>query len=117
MKHIYIIEHLEPEVFPLCLIEYKSISKIVGKESLWFCNLQGKKGSEALEPYGRCIQESISTLDIKDSCVLDPDADKTLTPQDSVKFQYYIFGGILGDDPPKARTKEELTPFLPEAEV
>jgi len=42
---------------------------------------------------------------------LNPAADETLTPQDFI-FEYIILGGILGDDPPKARTKLELSSKL-----
>ncbi len=119
MKHTFIIEHLEPEVFPWCLIEYKHISETVGKENLWFTNLKGIRGAENLIPYGRCVQESISTLapTLTNACVLDPAVDKTLKPAEASKFAYFIFGGILGDFPPKQRTKVELTPFLPNIPV
>ncbi|MEK6928583.1 MAG: RNA methyltransferase, partial [Nanoarchaeota archaeon] len=115
MHKIYIIEHLEPEVFPWCLIEYKNISKIAGKENLWFCNLNGVKGVENLSSLGKCIKESVCKLALKNACVLDPDAEKTLSSEESKKFQYFIFGGILGDYPPKKRTKKELSSFLPHA--
>ncbi len=114
MQKIYIIEHLEKEVFPWCLIEYKNISKIVGKENLWFCNLNGIKGTENLFSLGKCIKESVRKLALKNACVLDPDAKKTLSPEESKKLQYFIFGGILGDYPPRKRTKKELSSFLPD---
>lgn len=114
-ESIYIIEHLEPDMFEWCLIEYKHISKIVGKENLWFTNLKGKNGAEKLESYGKCIQESVRALSLKNACVLDPAAKETLVPKECSSFKYFIFGGILGDDPPRARTKEELTPFVPNA--
>ena len=37
-RQIYVIEHLEPRIYRWCVIEYKHISKIVGKENLWFTN-------------------------------------------------------------------------------
>lgn len=44
-------------------------------------------------------------------CLLDPRADKDLCPEDgetkdSEGFQYFVFGGILGDHPPRDRTSE-----------
>lgn len=48
-------------------------------------------------------------MELDNVCILDPDAKKTLTPKESKKFKYYIIGGILGDYPPKKRTKVELT--------
>ena len=114
---VYIIEHLEPEVFAWCVMEYKHISSIVGKERLWFTNLKGKKGAERLEGWGKCVQESVRELSLKNMCVLDPAVEETLEPKEAKAFAYFIFGGILGDDPPKERTKEELTPFVADATV
>src|SRR3989338_5076912 len=104
---VYVIEHLEPRLWKWCIIEYKHISEIVGKENLWFTNI--KKGSKELEKYGKVIRKSVSELGLKKCCVLDPEAEKTLQSKDSEQFDYFVFGGILGDNPPKKRTKEELT--------
>jgi ribosome biogenesis SPOUT family RNA methylase Rps3 len=114
MKQIYIIEHLEPKLFPWCMIEYKHISKTVGKSSLWFTNINPKdKNAKALEQLGKVINQSVRDLKLDSVCILDPDASQQLTPKDSKQFKYFIFGGILGDYPPKKRTKAELTQFLP----
>jgi ribosome biogenesis SPOUT family RNA methylase Rps3 len=107
---MYIIEHLEPRIWKWCLIEYKHILKIVGRKNLWFTNV--KKGSSELKKYGRVIKSSVKYLNLKNACVLDPDAKKTLTPKEAQKFHYFIFGGILGDWPPKKRTKQLLSSFL-----
>ena len=50
MNQTYIIEHLEPELYEWCLIEYKEISKIAGKENLWFSNIN-PKDKKKLEAY------------------------------------------------------------------
>lgn len=50
-------------------------------------------------------------------CVLDPDAKKTLTTKEAKSFNYFIIGGILGDYPPKKRTKVELTNKLKNAQA
>ncbi|KAI0772772.1 DUF431-domain-containing protein [Trametes elegans] len=40
-------------------------------------------------------------------CLLDPKADKELSPEDGDgRFEWFLFGGILGDDPPRDRTGE-----------
>jgi len=116
MKPIFIIEHLEPQLWPWCIIEYKSISKLVGKDNLWFTNIN-KKDTHKLSKYGQVYQKSIKNLDIEfgKACILDPDATKTPSPKDAKSFQYFIFGGILGDDPPRKRTAPELTNFIPQA--
>ncbi|WP_456435867.1 hypothetical protein [Methanopyrus sp.] len=47
--------------------------------------------------------------------VLDPDAEDPLTPEDDPDV--VIVGGILGDYPRRHRTRKELTPRFPDAEV
>jgi len=115
-KPIYIIEHLEPELFEWCLIEYQHISETVGKENLWFTNISNEKARKKLEKFGKVYSESIKKLgrmiDFSKICVLDPEADKLLVTGDSRVYDYFLFGGILGDYPPKKRTKKELTKFI-----
>jgi len=108
-KLIYIIEHLEPELFEWCLIEYEHISETVGKENLWFTNIKSSDVKKLLK-FGKVFSESVRNMDLNSACVLDPESDNTLSPTDN--FEYYIFGGILGDYPPKKRTKKELTKFI-----
>ena len=107
---VYIIEHLEPRLWKWCIIEYKHISGIVGKNNLWFTNI--KNGSKELEKYGKVIKESVAGLSLKKSCLFDPNARKTFNPKEAKHFNYFIFGGILGDNPPKKRTKQRLAKAL-----
>ena len=39
-------------------------------------------------------------------CLLDPRAEKELAPEDAEHFDLFLYGGILGDDPPRDRTGE-----------
>ncbi|KAK4684421.1 hypothetical protein P7C73_g5756, partial [Tremellales sp. Uapishka_1] len=39
-------------------------------------------------------------------CLLDPKAPLPLSPEDGEKFTWFLYGGILGDDPPRDRTSE-----------
>ncbi|KAI0601642.1 SAM-dependent RNA methyltransferase [Biscogniauxia sp. FL1348] len=39
-------------------------------------------------------------------CLLDPQAEMDLNPEDKARFDVFLFGGILGDDPPRDRTSE-----------
>lgn len=116
-KHpLFIIEHLEPQLWPWCLIEYESIAKIVGRKNLWFTNI-AKKDVKKLAKWGSVFTESIKEkkIDLTRSCVLDPYAPQTLTPSEAKSFEYYIFGGILGDEKLNGRTEKELTKFLTQA--
>ena len=45
-------------------------------------------------------------------CILDPESKELLQPKDGENFEYFLFGGILGDYPPRKRTKEEVTSLL-----
>ncbi len=114
MTAIFIIEHLEPELGEWCLIEYEHISELVGKGSLWFTNVKDKKGQKILAKYGKVYEKSIKDIKLENACILDPESQITLTPENSKKFSYFIFGGILGDYPPRKRTKNELTKFVPD---
>jgi len=105
----YIIEHLEKKVYPWCFIEYEHISKIVGKERVIFTN----SGDTRLKKFGNVIKQSVATLDLKKACVLDPKAEKTLEPGE--RFEYFIFGGILGDYPRRGRTTKLLSKKLKDA--
>ncbi len=96
---IFIIEHMEPRLWEWCLLEYEHISKIVGKENLWITNCKDVK----LKSLGKVEKKSVVDLELKNACLLDPNAEKELSPKD--KFDYFIFGGILGNAPAQGRTK------------
>tara|TARA_Y100000310_G_C20703481_1_gene832295 strand:- start:6118 stop:6648 length:531 start_codon:yes stop_codon:yes gene_type:complete len=91
----YIIENLEPKLSKWCILEYSHIIKIV-KNPL-FTNIKPTNKLKAEQK-----STPVKKLNLKNACILDPNAKKTLTPSD--KFDYLIFGGILGDDPPQKRT-------------
>lgn len=103
-----IIEHLEPKLYDWCKIEYSRISRIAGKDNLLFTNISHK----ALEELGNVDRRSIKELKFEKACILDPEANEELTPEKAKQFEHFIFGGILGDNPPKDRTQTELTRFL-----
>ena len=110
----YIIEHMDPKIYKWCLLEYKHISQIVGKNNLIFTNIKTSK--EKLEKFGKVYSEPVEKLKLKNICLLDPNAKTKLTPKEAKKFDCFVFGGILGDFPPKARTKD-LVYRLPKAKT
>ena len=99
----FIIEHLEPELYEWCLIEYEHISKIAGKDSVMFTNIN-KKYYKKLQKYGKVSEKSVSKLKLKNICVLSQYSKKTLASKDKNKLQYFVVGGILGDNPAKKIT-------------
>ncbi|MEK6848170.1 MAG: RNA methyltransferase [Nanoarchaeota archaeon] len=112
MKKTFIIEHLEQRLGKWCILEYKHISKIVEKNNLIFTNVINKKDKNKLAKFGKVIQQSVRELKLQNACVLDPEAKTTLIPKIAKRYSYFIFGGILGDFPPRRRTKKELTRFI-----
>lgn len=102
----FVIEHLEPKLYEWCLIEYEDISRIVGKDNLIFTNIKNRKEQNRLKKYGDIYEKSIADLKLKNICVLSQYSKKTLATKDKNKFQYFVFGGILGDNPAKKRTSQ-----------
>ena len=102
----FVIEHLEPELHEWCLIEYEHISEIVGKGNLIFTNIKHENDRNKLKKFGQIFDKSVSELKLEDICVLSQYAKKTLTTDDKNKFQYFVLGGILGDNPAKRRTDD-----------
>src|SRR3989344_2037027 len=74
----FIIEHLEPKLYEWCLIEYKHISKLVGKKNLIFTNIKNQKDISKLRKLGSVKKESVAELKLNKACLLDPKASKTL---------------------------------------
>ncbi len=100
-----VIEHLEPKLYKWCLIEYKHISKLIGKNSVIFTNIKPKDKGK-LSKFGKVYSSSVKNFGLKKACVLDPYSQKTLKPGDKKRFDCFIFGGILGNDPGEGRTKK-----------
>src|SRR3989344_6405393 len=111
---IFVIEHLEKEMYNWCLIEYKHISDFVGKNNLLITNVK-KKDISKLKNIALTDSRSVLKLKLKKACLLDIKSKKTLLPNDS--FDYFIFGGILGDFPEQGRTEKYLTSKLKNVEI
>lgn len=105
----FIIEHMEEGFSDWVKLEYIQIAQDVGVENLWLSSV----------PENTAIPEEFSNIgiqytnkdmleDIEKSkiCLLDPSAEQEFQPSDDEKFEYFLFGGILGDHPPRDRTGE-----------
>lgn len=109
------IEHLEQEVSKWLYIEYEHASEIVGKERLVFTNVKGRDAS-ILSSLGIVRSESfIEIFDQRKVIILDPKAKEKLKPEDFWGKEAVIIGGILGDHPPRGRTRKLITSRAPEA--
>ncbi|MBS3152182.1 hypothetical protein J4230_02110 [Candidatus Woesearchaeota archaeon] len=113
----FVIEHLTEKLYDWCLIEYRHISRIVGKKNLIFTNVKNPADIKKLKNLGEVKRESALKLNLKNACLLDPKAKDTLKVNEAKNFDYFIFGGILGDFPEQGRTNKYLTSKLRSVEV
>ncbi|KAI9734946.1 MAG: hypothetical protein M1834_002026 [Cirrosporium novae-zelandiae] len=113
-KKTIVIEHLDPELGPWSAKEYENITKESSNDGWNFILSLSPQEIEmppTLKESPSCKFEhhSVESLfaDKKDSvCLLDPAAENELCPNDADQFNIFLFGGILGDDPPRDRTSE-----------
>ena len=101
----FVIEHMEQEMYGWCIIEYEHIASFVG--NLLITNVK-EEDIDKVKGFAEATSSSVAQLRLKNACVLDPDAENILSPGD--KFDYLIFGGILGEYPAKKRTKGLVVP-------
>ncbi|KAL9942545.1 hypothetical protein ACHAQF_005698 [Verticillium nonalfalfae] len=110
----YIVEHLDPELGPWSELEYIAIAKEIheAKGTFLLSSLPAGfkapaklQASPAFKAENRGVEE-LYAADKSRVCLLDPAAASDLGPEDGDKFDAFLFGGILGDDPPRDRTSE-----------
>ncbi|MEM2321388.1 MAG: SAM-dependent methyltransferase [Candidatus Bathyarchaeia archaeon] len=112
---LFVIEHLEPEISKWLYLEYKHASKIVGEDRLVFTNVK-KEDVNILSNLGIVKSESfIEIFNQRKVVILDPKAKERIKPEDLEKKEAIIIGGILGDHPPRGRTRKLITLRAPEA--
>lgn len=101
----FVVEHLDPELEEWSSLEYSTIASESHASGARFllssvpeslklpANLEGAQGFNVET---RSIEEIY--VDKKDKvCLLDPAADKDLSPEDGDIFDIFLFGGILGE--------------------
>ncbi|CAJ0635865.1 1376_t:CDS:10 [Entrophospora sp. SA101] len=111
-------EHMEDDMHEWCLLEYQHIATFIDPSNLYFTNLtesqqlkfdkikelkNSNKFFDKIKDLSLIKNDKIPKEKI---CLLDPMAGITLKPDDGNVFEYFLFGGILGDDPPRDRTGE-----------
>lgn len=112
-KHTFIVEHLDSELEHWQALEYNTISSESAAANSHFLlsgltpeferfqNLTIPKTDRT----ERTVESIYPTSEQRQKvCLLDPRAEKDLSPEDAHKFEAFLFGGILGDDPPRDRT-------------
>jgi len=109
-----VVEHLDPELGPWSALEYKTIaqeSHDAGCTFILSCVPESLISSGELKsiPKAEIQGEGVEVIFAHKKsrvCLLDPAAKQELSPEDVELFDVYLFGGILGDDPPRDRTSE-----------
>lgn len=109
----FVIEHLEPEIGTWLSIEYMHASEIVGKNRLIFTNVKGEAEKAKLSSLGTVKEQSFAEIySPNEIIILDPKANSRLMPEDLAYKKAVVIGGILGDNPPRGRTKLLITSRL-----
>ncbi|MCS7111768.1 MAG: SAM-dependent methyltransferase [Sulfolobales archaeon] len=113
---IVIVEHLEPCISKWLLKEYEFVSEVF-KNRVIFTNVAKDHDRSLLEPLGIIYKTSAVELlqDEKNVIVLDPSAKEKLQVNDMRMARYVVIGGIMGDNPPKGRTRLQITSRLKNA--
>ncbi|KAJ6440391.1 ATP-dependent RNA helicase DBP5 [Purpureocillium lavendulum] len=110
----FIVEHLDPELGPWSELEYAAIASetrdsrgrfILSSLPPAFRVPEALAGNAAFTAERRGVEELYAANKAR-VCLLDPAAAKDLAPEDGDAFDAFLFGGILGDDPPRDRTSE-----------
>ncbi|KAF4613233.1 hypothetical protein D9613_010943 [Agrocybe pediades] len=130
MGFTYVIEHMEDDeettksIPPWVELEYAHMRMLAGPNAhVRFTSLSKSSAESITAAFSSATDESLAKfschregiLDIMKECgvplekvcLLDPKAEKELSPEDGDGvFEWFLFGGILGDDPPRDRTSE-----------
>ncbi|KAF4235449.1 hypothetical protein CNMCM6805_008152 [Aspergillus fumigatiaffinis] len=110
----FVVEHLDPELGPWSALEYGCIARESHAAGARFLlssvptSLQlpnDLAATQGLDVEHRSVEEIFADCKSK-VCLLDPAAQVELSPEDGDIFDVFLFGGILGDDPPRDRTSE-----------
>lgn len=102
---VYIVEHLDPELGPWSELEYMAIaqeSQESGSSFTLSSLPQEFKVPESLKtiPTFKATQNSVEDIFAATKntvCLLDPAAEKDISPEDAQEFGTFLFGGILGE--------------------
>ncbi|KAI1112986.1 DUF431-domain-containing protein [Nemania sp. NC0429] len=117
-RKTYIVEHLDPELGPWSELEYVSIARETARAGGTFVlsSVPAALAADLPETLAREPAFRAETRGVEELypaaeqrarvCLLDPRAEKDISPDDKALFDVFLFGGILGDDPPRDRTGE-----------
>lgn len=115
----YIIEHMDEGFFDWIKLEYAQIARDIGESNLVLTSVSEETQQLVRQEFiDLGIKIKITSVNVTDLgkldsgfakekvILLDPAASQELAPEDFDKYEYFLFGGILGDHPPRDRTGE-----------
>ena len=111
-KHTFIVEHLDPELEEWQALEYKTIHQECEDSNSQFilsgltdpANAHKRLGLPMTSLQQQGVEKMYPTPEARRKvCLLDPKGEKDICPEDGEEFDAFLFGGILGDDPPRGR--------------
>lgn len=102
---VYIVEHLDPELGPWSELEYIAIAEESQESGSSFTLSSISPDFKVPEPLKaipvfKATQSSVENIYAANKnsvCLLDPSAEKDLSPEDAQEFGAFLFGGILGE--------------------
>lgn len=105
----FIVEHLDPELGEWSALEYKCIARETAATGSSFYLTSVPHELQLPEPLKNVSELNVEHRGIEEIyadkkdrvCLLDPSAKEELSPKDGDNFDIFLFGGILGDDPPR----------------
>ncbi|MEM2021871.1 MAG: hypothetical protein QXP80_06570 [Zestosphaera sp.] len=119
MRYV-VIDNWEFCPTPWLLSEYAYVAELFG-EAVIITNVSDEKMLHTLNNVARATELSLQDLlDIEGIpqervIVLDPSAGEELSPRDVRRADVVVIGGIMGDHPPKGRTRELISAKTPNA--
>ncbi|SCV72143.1 BQ2448_4837 [Microbotryum intermedium] len=122
----YVIEHMETDESdgsfpPWVSLEYSQMLHLASPSQVIFSSLSSQsvlsldqllksrgasKASYRAEARNILELMQVEGIALNKVCLLDPKAEKVVSIEDREEFEWFLFGGILGDDPPRDRTGE-----------
>lgn len=118
-RYTIVVEHLDPELDDWQTLEYKTIAAECLASDADFllsglpsaAQTQRQLGLPSSNLTEQSVESKFSTPDQrKRVCLLDPKGERDLSPQDGEDFDVFLFGGILGDDPPRGKPQTTSPP-------
>lgn len=113
-RHVFIVEHLDPELEAWQKLEYNTIYRECSDahSDLLLTGLADPtrlaRDIQLTIPLSNLLADSVETLYADPQkkrrvCLLDPKGEKDISPADGEEFDVFLFGGILGDHPPRGK--------------